>query len=212
MQYTPEQVAELLATYPDPRDPKAFRAVAVNCATTSFRDTIKHPGSTSDLVERLENQILSRIDDHRPDDHVKVRVTAKVGKVITTYEILVTNLTLDEEHTIILDDGTTDSIDPSPITKAMGKRSNQAIDLTLIVQEAMKEAYLEAEPFEDVGKAAIAIYDAISDKMTASNIAEHWDLEAAVDANGSCVVELNVPGVTKVRLRATRKPELNHLT
>lgn len=213
MQYTPEQVAELLATFPNPQDPKGFRAVAVNCAHTAFRDVIKHPGSTSDVLETLEDLILQRINDHRPDDNVQVSVTAKVGKYSTEYEIRVTNITLDKEHTITLDDGTTtqESLDPAPITKNMAQRSNRTIDLTLIVQESMKEAYLEAEPFEDTSKASHAIYDAITKRMADIDWVQHWVMEAAVDINGSCIVEVDVPGVAKVRLRATRKPELPHV-
>lgn len=213
MQYTPEQVAELLATFPNPQDPKGFRAVAVNCAHTAFRDVIKHPGSTSDVIEALEDLILQRINDHRPDDDVKVSVVAKVGAHCTTYEIVITNNTLDKQHTITLDDGTTvqESIDPAPITKKMAQQSSRTIDLTLLIQEAMKEAYLEAEPFEDTGKVTHAIYEAITKKMADVEWVENWVMEAAVDINGSCTVEVEVPGVAKVRLRATRKPELPHI-
>lgn len=207
MYYSPEKLAELMATYPDPQDPKSFEAVAVNCVHTSWRDVSKYTGTTSELLNTLEDRVLLRINDHRPDDNVGVSVTAQVGAVQTEYVVKVYNHTLDLEYTVTVNEHH-ESIDPAPTTKSMGKRSNLAIDVTVLVRDLLASLYIDAEPIS-ILNAPRVIYDGIHPKLEALLDKDHsdWELEVSVDQFLTAEVIVDIPGVTKVRLRATRKPE-----
>lgn len=195
MYYPPEKLQALLDKYPNPQDPKAFEAVAVNCCNTAFIDTLESAESTSQCIDQLENLILVRINDHRPDDHVEVNVTARAG-VNTVYEMNVINHTLQVSYTVTM-------VDEPKVVKI-----DWAQAVTKALRDILPDAYIraEAEALPFVTTISNVTLPVLSTLL--GDLHPDWESHITETVNNDVEIIVVVPNETRVRMVITRTPKI----
>lgn len=164
---------------------------------------LSYPGKSSHrcLIE-IEDQILMELSEQQPDRIYDVDVTASIGKEFS-FTTIVKDTHNEIEYTQV---NNMVGEEIAPVAKPnMAVRADLSVTITKIVRDELSDQFLETE-FGSIEEAKAHIRKGIEAKLTEALVDYPFTVTVDINEDHLVTVWADVPTVTKVRLRATRRP------
>lgn len=169
----------------------------------AFTAAVAEEKSSHGTLVSMEDHIMLALSDIDPDGDYTANVTASIGKNFK-FTTSVRNMRTNVEHTQENIVGEP-AVEPEKPKLNMAQRSNVAITATKIIRDALSDKYLETE-FLGADVAINAIGAAIIEKIAAELPGHMCNVDVTISETLVATARVDIPGVTTVRLRATREP------